>query len=111
LYVAYIYVYTEDITVDSEASLVSRNKVACLFAQVAIYVSVAESTLLSDIIRMVLLVIACLYVYVIFKESITLASEASLANRDRVTCLMAQRSPDFSVVDSLVSKVIITTVV
>jgi len=79
-------------------------------AQMPIEVSVVKSKLLSDMIRMVFSVIVCLYVYV-YKEYITLASEASLASRDRVTCLMAQMSADVSVVDSVLIKVIITTVV
>jgi len=96
LYVVCKDVYTECTTVAAAASLSSRDRVTFLMPQIAVDVSVVDSVLLSDIIRMVLLVIVCVYVYVI-QESIILALEASLANRDRVTCLMAQMSTDVPV--------------
>ena len=79
-----------------EASLANRDRVTCLMAQVSADVSVVESRLLSAIIRMVSSALVCLYVYV-YKECITLATEASLASRDRVTFLMAQMSTHVSV--------------
>jgi len=94
-----MYMYIKQFTFASAASPASRDRVTCLIAQISADVSVVDSTLLSAIIRMVLTIIVCLYVYVI-EECITLASEASLASRDRVTCLIAQMSEDVSVVES-----------
>jgi len=58
-----MYVYKECITLASEASLASRQSHGFDGTDVSRRL-VVESTLLRNIIRMVLLVIVCLYMYV-----------------------------------------------